>query len=206
MGLQVVARVLSLRKLQLWPCHYKPEVKTDRWAQANDFSFIGSYMIKGRYWAGITIFAWQHTDRQSFLCQYGTANAACDFVTQFTSDVSLTTCSKTELFFPRRYGEYAQSFSKIDLNEQWNRHVEMKNYLMDACGVELVAPELPFEDYFIDCVRRQMEFVMSIPLWFLRGVYWYFVRRHLSHNKTIKEQYERGMIRLLKESSGAKPF
>jgi hypothetical protein len=203
MTITLVANVLSLRKLQLLPCPDKPDVNTDRWAQVNDFSFIGSYMVKGHYW---TIFAWQHTDRSSFLCQYGIANAACDFTTKFTSDVSLTTYNKTGHLLPHRPGEYLQSFSKIDLNEQWNRHIEMKNYLMDVCGVELVAPDVPFEDYFIDCVHRQMEFVMSIPLWFLLGGYWLFVRRYLYHNKTIKEQYEKGMIRLLKESSGANSF
>jgi len=196
-----VISVLSLRKSQLLPCPDKPEVNTDRWAQANGFSFVGSYMIRSCYMAGITIFAWQRTDGSSFLCQYGIANAACDFVTKFASDVSLTTGSTRDgHFFPRRPGAYLQSFSKIDLNEQWARHIKMENYLIDGRGVELVAPDVQFEDYFIDFIHRQMEFVMSIPLWFLRGVYWFFVRRYLYHNKTIKEQYEKGMIRLLKES------
>jgi hypothetical protein len=188
-------------------CELDPPEATDQWAGENDFRFIGNYAMKiGSTAARIS--TWQRTDRPTFLCQYvisakNAANTACDLVTLFASDVGLTTCSSGNgQLYPRPAGSYSQSFSNIPLDEQWFRHVEMENFLMDAGGAQLVQLDGSFEDEFVSAIKKQVGYVRSLCLWPLRGPYWFFVRRRLWHNITIKEQHEKGMIKLPNESSG----
>ena len=94
-----------------------------------------------------------------------------------------------------------QSFSGISLDEQLARHIEMQEYLSSAGGARLSQLVKPFEEIFIESIDKQVEFVRSIPLWPLRGAYWFFIRRRLWHNKSVLQQHQRGMIKLPNELS-----
>jgi len=101
--------------------------------------------------------------------------------------------------FPKPPGSYVQTFSNLSLDDRWYKHIEMENYLLDEGQAQLVEVDKPFEKCIVDATRRQMKFIRSLPLWPLRGTYWYFVRRRFWHNKLIKEQHEKGMIKLPNE-------
>ena len=75
----------------------------------------------------------------------------------------------------------------------------MENFLIDVGGAELVYMEIQFEKDFIDGCRKATRYVRSIPCWYLLGTYWYFVRKNLWHNKSIKTLHEKGMIKLPNE-------
>jgi len=126
-----------------------------------------------------------------------------DIITEFANGIYLTTVdSKAAQFHPGPPKAYKQTFSKINLDEQWCRHLEMENFLMDVGGVELVYTEIQFEKHFIDENQKSVRFIRSIPYWYLFGAYWYFIRRNLWHNKSIKTQYEKGMIKLPQKEHG----
>lgn len=178
-----------------------------QWAQRNDFKFLGYYNIRvGLH--KIFMAAWQRTDRPTIICHYvikvqNTVNRATDIVTRFADDISLTTAdTRGAQFLPKPPKNYAQSFSKVDLNQQWNRHIEMENYLIDVGGAQLVNLDIQFEKDVIEAGRKQTEFTRSIPLWYLRGPYWYFVRRYLWHNKSIEAQHKKRMIKLPNKMPG----
>lgn len=178
-----------------------------QWAQRNDFRFLGYYNIRVGFQKVFTA-AWQRTDRPTFMCHYvikvgNKVNRATDIITEFADDVSLTTAdTRGAQFAPKPPKDYAQSFSKVDVSQQWSRHIEMENYLIDVGGAQLVNQDIEFEKDIVESAHRQNRFIRSIPLWYLRGSYWYFVRRYLWHNKSIEAQHRKRMIRLPNEMPG----
>jgi len=166
------------------------------WAKSNDFTFIGYFVLQNAL-----IATWKHPDKATFFCQY-IVQGVCsyDFETEFDNDISLTTGSGLETqLFPQQPKHYKQSFSNITLGEQWGKHIEMRNYLIKMGQAKLVRIEGQFDEIFVESIRKQMKFIRSLRLWRFRGAYWFFVRRHLWHNKSIKEQHKKGMIKLPNE-------
>lgn len=175
-----------------------------QWAEQNEFKFLGYYNIRVGF-NKIFLAGWQRTDRPTFMCHYvikaqNTVGRATDIATEFANDISLTTVDTREgQFSPKPPKAYSQSFSRVDLDQQWNRHIEAENYLIDVGGAQLVNLDIEFEKEVVEAGRKQNEFIRSIPLWYLRGCYWYFLRKHLWHNKSIEAQHKQGMIRLPNE-------
>lgn len=201
----LVAQVRLMTEAVLEPAADEDEPEHLRqWAADNDFNFIGNFTMKiGSSNALISV--WRHSERPTFLCQYlvrsgRTVNKALDMVTLFDSDIMLTTASKSDgQLLPIPAGSYYQTFSNISPDDQWNKHVEMENFLMDDGGARLVQLDVTFEESFISAIRRQMQHIRSILLWPCRAPYWYFVRRNLRHNKSIRLQHQKGMIKLPNE-------
>lgn len=167
------------------------------WAQQNDFKFMGYYLFQ----ANVFIAAWQREDRPMFFCYYLAQNKKLsDLVTLFGNEVSLTTGSSMDgQFFPLPENKYMQSFSRLHFDDLWDRHVAMENYLIDEGGAELVELDLDFQESILKAIQDQMKYVRSIPLWPLRGLWWFAVRRFRWHNLTIRQQREKDWIRLPKE-------
>ena len=164
------------------------------WAQQNDFIFKGYYILQ----ANVFIAAWQRKDRPTFFCYYIVQHKKLsDLVTMFDNGISLTTGSSSDgQFFPLPDEKYMQSFSKLRFDALWDHHVAMENYLIDEGGAELVVQELEFQESILKALDHQMEYVRSLPLWPLRGFWWYTVRKFRRHNLTILQQCEKGWIRL----------
>ncbi len=180
-----------------------------QWARENDFAFVGNFSMKvGISEASMTI--WRRSDRPTFFCRYivqaGTkTQTSFDFVTMFENDIMLTTNNKADSqMLPPAPGHYLQSFSAVSLYGQWNQHLQMENYLMDVGGALLVQNDRPFEDCFVDTIRKQVEFVRSLSLWPLRGTYWFFIRRKMRHNLSIQAQHDKSLITLPNELPGFK--
>lgn len=184
----------------------EPPAGDDDWANTNQFNFVGNYQTK----LGIVqalISAWGHTERPTFLCKYtlasqGKTKCTYDIVTKFDDEVSLTTgCTKDGQMHPRPKCFYMQSFSDFNLDSLWRKHIQMENYLMDQGGASLIGQNLDFETYFTESIRKHADFIQSIPLWYLRSVWWFLVRRHIWHDRTIEKQHKLRMIKLPNELS-----
>jgi hypothetical protein len=178
------------------------------WAANNGFEFEGCYkVLMGQSAASMVV--WRRSDRPTVLCFYlitvGTKQkTATDIVTDFADYISLTSNnSRDAQFSPARPGRYMQTFSPVTLDELWAKHIEAENYLMDAGRAQLVQKEFIIEKEFIDSCRRQNAYTRSIPLWYLKGAYWYLIRRNIRHNKSVKQQHEKKMIKLPNEFSAA---
>lgn len=178
------------------------------WAEHNDFTFVGCYLVK----VGILknfMAVWQRTDRPTFFCHYlmqgqNRVKGVSDLVTVFANDISLTTAnSRDAQLSPKPPGSYHQTFSNTNLDKQWYRHIEMENYLMDVGQAQLVQQDKPFENIFLDAIRKEVKFIRSLWLWPFRGAYWFFIRKHLWHNRSIKELRQKDMIKLPNELSKA---
>ncbi len=198
---------LSDPKLIPIPLEEQGDNANGQWAGGNDFAFVGNFSMKiGISDASMTI--WRCPDRPTFFCRYivqaGTnVRTSFDFVTMFENEIMLTTNDKADSqLLPSAPGHYLQSFSGLSLDGQWNQHLQMENYLMDVGGALLVQNDRPFEDCFVDTIRKQVEFVRSLSFWPLRGTYWFFIRRRLRHNLSIQTQHDKGLIMLPNELPG----
>ena len=197
---------------QYKPKGHKPDRMVRRidyvhqWAKSNDFEFLEYYWVRTGF-QRLFMAVWQRTDRPTFLCTYLVSNQSItDIVTEFAKGISLTTAnSKAAQFHPKPPKAYHQTFSRINLDEQWHRHIEMENFLMDVGYAELAYTEIQFEKYFVDAVRKENRYIRGMPYWYLLGAYWYFVRTNFWHNKSIKTQHEKGMIKLPNEMSADYP-
>jgi hypothetical protein len=183
----------------------KPPKDADEWAVSSEFEFIGNFSIT--VILPCIISAWRRLDRPTFFSKYtlmdkNIVKIQYNLVTIFEKDIVLTTSStKDEGFFPCPPGSYMQNFSSKSFDQRWHQHLEMENYLMDAGQVQLIDQDINFEQYLIEVIRRQMEFIRTLPFWPFRGLYWHFIRRYIWRNKSIKTQHERGMIKLPNELS-----
>jgi len=177
-----------------------------QWAKGNGFEFLEYYLVKTGF-QRLFLAVWQRTDRPTFLCTYLVPTQSgftkvTDIVTKFANNTSLTTANSSDAqTHPKPPKDYHQTFSRITLDEQWCRHIEMENFLMDVGDAKLVYTEIQFEKCFVNDVRKEIRYIRSISYWYLLGAYWYFIRRNLWHNKSIKTQHEKGMIKLPNEMS-----
>jgi len=180
------------------------------WAKQNEFSFLGYYIGKIGFQAAFMA-VWRRSDRPTFLCHYlvreqHRANRVSEIDTEFAFGISLSTANSIDAqLHPKPPGCYHQTFSKINMDEQWYRHIEAENYLIDKGEAQLVTTEESFEDLFLRSEQKQRKFVRSITFWPFLIFYWYFVRKRLWHNKSIRELHERSMIKLPKEFVASGP-
>lgn len=170
----------------------------DDWAAARGFVPVGHYTLN--LFMPSFIAAWQHEESPTFFCLYwiddnGGGKYAYDFLSNFSKDVGLTTASsKGGHMFPRSPGSCVQTFSELNLDQLWDRHAEAERYLVDNCNVEMQNLDGPFESVFIEHLRSQMQYVSSVKFWRLRAIYWFLTRSRRSHNLSIKQQHERGLL------------
>jgi hypothetical protein len=112
-----------------------------------------------------------------------------EFITAFSDDASLTTTTTRSAFvFPRPYGSFLQSFPAHSPEALWRAHSRGEAHMISAIGISLKECRLPFLEAFKQDVIRKMSHVASLPLWVVRGVYWYSVKRFLLHNRPIWQQ------------------
>jgi hypothetical protein len=75
----------------------------------------------------------------------------------------------------------------------------MERYLIEEGGAGLARMDVSLMDALSDAMRKQTAYVRSLWFWPLRGLYWFLIRRHLWHNRSIKTLREMGRIRLPNE-------
>ncbi|MGI6418759.1 MAG: hypothetical protein ACOX1P_24190 [Thermoguttaceae bacterium] len=165
----------------------------DAWLMSQGFNLVACCRLNAMKGALIT--AWQHTARPSYICIYHLANQRnYDMVTLFADDVHLTTGSTADgMLLPTAPGGYCQCFPKTSFQKMWQRHIEAEEYLISSGAVALSAIDRPFQEIFVESIRRQADHVQTIPFWPLRGAYWYFVRRTRLAGKTVSQLVAMGV-------------
>jgi len=165
------------------------------WADGQGFDFVGLYHLNAAQ--SIFIAAWSHAAQASYFCVYFTpVGEIRDCVTLFEGDHALTTGNaKDTQMLPLPAGCFAQSFSDLTRTAQWEHHLAAEGYLMRHARLQPAA-DVEFIDALVHALRSQMEHVKSIPFWYLRGPWWYFVTRNVRHGVPIEEQVDRGWVDL----------
>ena len=113
----------------------------------------------------------------------------CEFTTAFSDDMSLTTTvTRSAFLFPLRYGTFMQSFPNAKPEELWRTHLRGEDYLTSQLGVRVEECRLPFLEGFRRGVIAKLTYVTSHRLWFVRGIYWYLLKRFMLQNRPLWEQ------------------
>jgi hypothetical protein len=80
----------------------------------------------------------------------------------------------------------------LSLDELWTRHLEAEAFLLGPRKVQigplLTAAKTTAERVEFG-VRRQTAYVKTVPLYWLKAPYWFWVYRHLMRNKTVAQQF-----------------
>lgn len=183
---------LTAAKEEECPRDFAAAGEIDTWAQAQGFDRAGCYIA--HLLSPSFVAAWKHRARPTYLCMYGVQHAyAYEFVTVFANDRTLTTANTPDAqLLPRPDGYYLQSFSKLPLDDLLTQHAAAEHYLMQQGRLTEQPLSYDFEQYLSHGLSRQMAYVQSIPLWQIRGGYWFLVRKDRYHGKTIEELHDRG--------------
>ena len=134
---------------------------------------------------------------RSFYVHKQPAGIVCEFITEFSDENSLTTTMTRAAFvFPRPFGSFIQSFPGAKPEELWRLHLEGEDYLTSKLAIRVEACQLPFLESFKRGVIQNLSHVTSIRFWFIRGIYWFLVKRFLLHNRPISNQDVSELYRL----------
>lgn len=168
------------------PRDFAAAAEVDAWARSQKFEPAGYYIAE--LLSPSFIAAWQHRDRPTYLCMYGVQNSyVYEFVTVFANDRILTTANTPDAqLLPRPPGYYLQSFNKVPLDELLTRHATAELCLIQHGRLQEEPLTENFESYVTRAMARQMAYVRSIPLWQLRGGYWFLFRKDRFHGKSIE--------------------
>lgn len=162
------------------------------WTKANDFEFFGTFTI-GHY----TLNTWKHLYKPTCLCLHTFPDRGIELITVFEKDIIFCTVNNSNWHgSPHFPGYYLQTFSKISIDELWHRHLQMEDYLEESGKVKLSDSEIDIEDCLDTYRKRQTRHIRSFTAWPARLYYWNLIGKHSWHNKTLKTQYEKGMIQL----------
>jgi hypothetical protein len=108
---------------------------------------------------------------------------------QISERASLTTTrSGVAFMFPRQFGEFTQSFPGADVVRLWKLHLEGTEFLISHSIVSVGPCREAFPASHRRSVVEQLTHVRSLPLWPVRGIYWYLVKRFLMRNRPIWKQ------------------
>jgi hypothetical protein len=135
---------------------------------------------------------WQRAGEQSYICVYIVMQnrVEIDLITMFFSGGLTTGTTKDGLTIPGRPCHWMQAFPIRSASELWQRHDDALAYLRQTAGVLPGTQPIEFADEFVTNVRAHVAYVRTIPLWFLRIPYWYFVRRTRLFGRSLREQLE----------------
>ncbi|MEZ4647818.1 MAG: hypothetical protein R3E97_03365 [Candidatus Eisenbacteria bacterium] len=159
------------------------------WAVRKGFDFLGAFQL--RMQSEPLAFAWRRGDSAEYLCQYQVGGQVqYDIVSLFAPRIGLTTASTKDSFaLPQPPGACVQAFPGEDLEQLWERHALARLEFTRVFGEPSTAEE-SFESLVLGALRRQAEYVQSIPFWQLRGPWWFFVERDRKKNRLASEAYD----------------
>jgi len=189
----------KLKPLKTNSIRYNKKLKANKvvhqWAENNDFTFLGVFHIAYNH-----IATWKYSPKSTFLCLHTFPERSIELITVFENDIILCTGNNSNLQTPPHFfGYYLQTFSRISMDDLWHRHTEMENYLMETGGVKLSESEITIEDCLNSYRKKQTDHIRSFVGWPVRMIYWFLIRQFSWTNKSIKDQYEKGMINLPNE-------
>lgn len=120
------------------------------------------------------------------LIYLGPSISNIDFVTVYNDNIGVTTCSsKDGIMLPHIPSAYRQSFTDLSPDGLYQRHLDARALVEAYEAVPLPGEKGDLLAQIEFAMKRQAEFIMSLPLWRYRGVFWFFIRRNLMANKPI---------------------
>lgn len=161
------------------------------WIATHNFEPTGTYRVTNMAGAPRVV-AWTRSGERTYLCVYLVANLPpqIDFMTIFERGSLATGKSKDGQLLPNGPDRFLQTFTATTA-VLWRRHEAGLKVLGAKRGLLPLATAGSLEQDFSDAMKMQASYIRSLPLWPLRIPYWYFVRRHLRHEKPVASRVHR---------------
>ncbi|QDT99827.1 hypothetical protein [Gimesia aquarii] len=169
-----------------WDEYYENKCRLESdWAESNQFNQVGIYRLQQNF-----ILVWEHLESATFfqvtLSPYGRFHS---FTTVFSDDYSLITANDREsLVFPSPPKQFVQSFGIEALDLLVEKHQLTLVDLIKVKHLELPEQVPDFEETYLNQIRQQHEHVRSVPLYPIRGIWWYHIGRRVKFNQPIDLQ------------------
>jgi len=117
------------------------------------------------------------------------AGTTYEFITEFSDEHSLTTTKTRAAFmFPRPFGSFLQSFPSASIEQLWDLHLRGEQHIVSDLSIPVRECRVSFLEGFAPGILRQMRCIKSFPLWPVRGIYWFLIKRFLMVNRPIWTQ------------------
>lgn len=146
--------------------------------------------LTGFRFGTIRVAVFQQTGTQRFFSFYFHQKLSFSIETYFDdlTCVDTGTSGSTGLF-PRRPGNYKQSFPGVRADVAWQFHLDAEDYLARKFGFQTRPLSQPYTQVLLNVMRLHMQYVRSLRFWPVRGVFWYAFSRGRMSNKTAQELY-----------------
>lgn len=161
--------------------------KLTKWGELSSFSHEALFLFHGvMLGTPLLCASWINIQEKTRMLLYISGNVKnIDFVTKYSDFCNLTTASTVDaMMLPFPPSDYVQSFTKIGIYAQYYKHLEARELLEKKRNIVPILPSNLLSE-LSKSSKRQANYIMSLPFWYLRGVYWYFIRRNSKVNKRI---------------------
>ena len=146
------------------------------------------------------VYVFKKKEGPVYFCLYhlGTKKA-CDIVSYFEKNITLTTCNNVDGgMTPRPDNRLLQIFEKLSYIAFLERHQQAQEFIRGRGFKQTEAPSVTFREDFMKGIREFADYVKKISFWPLLLIIWTITKRgRIYLNKSIEEQYRSGMIKTL---------
>lgn len=159
------------------------------WARHNGFDPLGVYEFIAPNNPRGVLFGWKRRGEGVFMAMYlAHRTVATDFVSVYEGDRAVTTANGTHAtLFPPLPGRLRQAFTNTSLPSQWEWHQRADTFVRRTLGLRARDERRSFNQLVIESTRGTAQHVRTIPLWPIRGIWWYATRDRRA-NIPIEEQ------------------
>lgn len=167
-----------------------PESFTEfsQWCIANGFVHESDFLFHGVINAPpLQCTAWWSEREKTWAMLYASKDLSnTDFVSLLTNNTGLTTSSSADaMLLPQTPNTYQQAFTRVTMQQQFGLHKQALELLLENTAASLPDQAFDLEQSIILSLQKQMQYIRSLPLWYLRGPYWFFIGKNLRSNKMI---------------------
>jgi len=157
----------------------------DKWAIANEFSHQLFFHFSAT--AGNPIFcaSWKNPKNNALLLLYAKEKSVnFELFSTFGESGTLTTASsKDAIFLPKPPSNLVQAITKRDIGNLYQIHIWTKRKLEETRNTKAISPNSDLIEEISESMRAQAKYIISLPLWSIRGFYWYFITRNLKSDR-----------------------
>lgn len=144
------------------------------------------------------VYMFKHTKDPVIACLYHIeAKKACDFISFFQDDITLTTCETVDgglvPYPPRRL---IQIFENLPKDKFLEKHRIAVDFIKQKGKKDIHIADHDLRIHLMKSIREYEHEVQKIPLWPVKLICWTIIRRGRVYLKSIEEQYSAGMIKI----------
>ena len=166
----------------------KASAPVNAWCETNGFKPEKQFQFHGVInGPPVLCGSWKNEgDKTRVLIYVYTNRSHIDIVTLYNETTSLTTASSRDAYvLPNPPTSYIQVFTGHDIDALYRKHLAARSLLETTLGLRPVFVGDDIVAEVARALRQQMAYIKSLPLWQLKGAYWYLVRPYLKSNKPV---------------------